>query len=89
MGPLGTLVDQLRRRLLGVSPEELRYTFEDVRREERDEAARAEVIEERAHGRPPPARRSRIRASARCRLLFTVPRLIPSAPAISSRLMSW
>jgi hypothetical protein len=41
MGLLGTLVDQLRRRLLGVSPEELRYTFEDVRNELR--ATRAEL----------------------------------------------
>jgi hypothetical protein len=33
MGVLGTLLDQLRRRLLGVSPEELRYTIADVRNE--------------------------------------------------------
>lgn len=47
MGFLGTLVDQLRRRLLGVSPEELRYTFEDVRNElraTRDEL-RTEIAE--------------------------------------------
>ena len=41
MGLFGTLLDQLRRRLLGVSPEELRYTFEDVRNELR--ATRAEL----------------------------------------------
>lgn len=41
MGFLATLVDQVRRRLLGVSPEELRYTFEDVRNELR--ATRAEL----------------------------------------------
>ncbi len=41
VGVLGTLIDQLRRRLLGVSPEELRYTFEDVRNELR--ATRAEL----------------------------------------------
>lgn len=57
MGLLGTLVDQLRRRLLGVSPEELRYTFEDVRNElraTRDEL-RAEIAELRREvetGRP-------------------------------------
>jgi len=33
VGPLATLLDQLRRRLLGVSPEELRYTIADVRNE--------------------------------------------------------
>lgn len=38
---LATVLDQLRRRLLGVSPEELRYTFEDVRQELR--ATRAEL----------------------------------------------
>jgi hypothetical protein len=36
-----TLVAALRRRLLGVSPEEIRYTFEDVRAEIR--AVRAEL----------------------------------------------
>ena len=41
MGPIATLIDQLRRRLLGVSPEELRYTFEDVRNELR--ATRTEL----------------------------------------------
>lgn len=41
MGLFGTLLEQLRRRLLGVSPEELRYTFEDVRGELR--ATRAEL----------------------------------------------
>jgi len=46
MGVLGTLIDQLRRRLLGVSPEELRYTFEDVRSELR--STRAELKAELA-----------------------------------------
>ena len=41
MGLLGALVQQLRKALLGVSPEELRYTFEDVRAELR--ATRAEL----------------------------------------------
>jgi hypothetical protein len=36
-----TLVAALRRRLLGVSPEEIRYTFEDVRAEIR--AVRTEL----------------------------------------------
>ena len=36
----------LRRRLLGISPEEIRYTFEDVRKELR--AVRAELKEELA-----------------------------------------
>jgi hypothetical protein len=36
-----TLVAGLRRRLLGISPEEIRYTFEDVRAEIR--AVRAEL----------------------------------------------
>ncbi len=40
------LVAALRRRLLGISPEEIRYTFEDVRNEIR--AVRAEVKEELA-----------------------------------------
>jgi hypothetical protein len=58
VGVLATLLDQLRRRLLGVSPEEIRYTFEDVRRELR--ATRAELqaelaalraeVEARGHG---------------------------------------
>ncbi len=49
MGLLGTLIDQLRRRLLGVSPEELRYTFEDVRNELRAtrEELKAELAEVR------------------------------------------
>ena len=49
MGPLATLLDQLRRRLLGVSPEELRYTIADVRNElraTRDEL-KAEIAEVR------------------------------------------
>ncbi len=41
-----TLVSALRRRLLGISPEEIRYTFEDVRNEIR--AVRAEAREELA-----------------------------------------
>jgi hypothetical protein len=41
MGLLGTLVGQLRRALLGISAEEIRYTFEDVRGELR--ATRAEL----------------------------------------------
>jgi hypothetical protein len=40
------LVSGVRRRLLGISPEELRYTFEDVRQELR--ANRAEFKEELA-----------------------------------------
>ena len=39
-----TLIAALRRRLLGISPEEIRYTFEDVRKEIR--AVRAELKEE-------------------------------------------
>ncbi len=39
--PLASLVSTLRRVLLGVSPEEIRYTFEDVRSEVR--AAKAEL----------------------------------------------
>jgi hypothetical protein len=38
---LDTLVAELRRRVLGISPEEIRYTFEDVRGEVR--AVRAEL----------------------------------------------
>jgi hypothetical protein len=41
-----TLIAALRRRLLGISPEEIRYTFEDVRNEIR--AVRAETKEELA-----------------------------------------
>lgn len=41
---VATLVAELRRRLLGISPEEIRYTFEDVRKELR--ATRAELKEE-------------------------------------------
>jgi hypothetical protein len=41
---LDELVGALRRRLLGISPEEIRYTFEDVRGELR--AVRAELKEE-------------------------------------------
>jgi len=41
---LDTLVAAARRRLLGISPEEIRYTFEDVRNEIR--AVRAEMKEE-------------------------------------------
>lgn len=43
---LDTLVAGLRRRLLGISAEEIRYTFEDVRSEIR--ALRAETKEELA-----------------------------------------
>ncbi len=43
---LDTLVAALRRTLLGISPEEIRYTFEDVRSEVR--ALRAETREELA-----------------------------------------
>ena len=49
MGPLATLLDQLRRRLLGVSPEELRYTIADVRNELR--ATRDELKAELAEVR--------------------------------------
>ncbi len=40
------LVAALRRKILGISPEEIRYTFEDVRNEIR--AVRAEAKEELA-----------------------------------------
>jgi predicted nucleic acid-binding Zn-ribbon protein len=40
---VGTLVAGLRRRLLGISAEEIRYTFEDVRKE--IHAVRSEVAE--------------------------------------------
>jgi hypothetical protein len=43
---LGSIVGAVRRRLLGISPEEIRYTFEDVRNELR--ALRAETKEELA-----------------------------------------
>ena len=43
---LDSLVAGLRRRLLGISAEEIRYTFEDVRGEIR--AVRAEMKEELA-----------------------------------------
>lgn len=42
--PLTGLVEVLARRLLGISAEEIRYTFEDVRAEIR--ATRAELKEE-------------------------------------------
>jgi len=41
---VGALVSALRRRLLGISAEEIRYTFEDVRKEIR--GVRAELHEE-------------------------------------------
>ncbi len=41
---LDVLVRDLRRRLLGISPEEIRYTFEDVRSEIR--SVRAELKQE-------------------------------------------
>jgi hypothetical protein len=44
-----TLVSALRRRLLGISAEEIRYTFEDVRREIR--GVRTELKEELAQVR--------------------------------------
>jgi hypothetical protein len=43
---VAALVAALRRRVLGISPEEIRYTFEDVRKELRD--TRAELKEELA-----------------------------------------
>lgn len=46
MRPVARLVSLLRRRLLGISPEEVRYTFEDVRQELR--ATRTELREELA-----------------------------------------
>jgi hypothetical protein len=49
MRPLAWLVSALRRRLLGISPEEIRYTFEDVRAELR--ATRTELKEELAQVR--------------------------------------
>jgi hypothetical protein len=44
MNILEGLVSAARRRLLGISPEEIRYTFEDVRKELR--ATRAQLQEE-------------------------------------------
>ncbi len=41
MRVLGAVVNEFRRRLLGISPEEIRYTFEDVRGELR--ALRSEL----------------------------------------------
>jgi hypothetical protein len=46
---LDTLISGARRRLLGISPEEIRYTFEDVRGELR--ALRAELEAEIAQVR--------------------------------------
>ncbi len=46
MSLAGTIVAALRRKLLGVSPEEIRYTFEDVRNEIR--AVRKELQDELA-----------------------------------------
>lgn len=46
MSALSGLLAGARRRLLGISPEEIRYTFEDVRAEIR--ATRAELLEELA-----------------------------------------
>jgi len=54
--------------------------------EEAQEPAPAEVDEDQARS---PASTLRMRPRARCRLLFTVPRLIPRVWAISARLMSW
>ncbi len=45
--PLTAVAGALARRLLGISAEEIRYTFEDVRKEIR--AVRAELGEEIAH----------------------------------------
>jgi outer membrane protein TolC len=55
---LDALVARARRALLGISAEEIRYTFEDVRSEVR--AVRAELRDELARlrrelGLPPPA----------------------------------
>jgi outer membrane protein TolC len=55
---LSSLVAELRRRALGISAEEIRYTFDDVRAELR--AVRAELKEDLARlrrdlGIPPPA----------------------------------
>jgi hypothetical protein len=49
MRALGWVVSALRRQVLGISPEEIRYTFEDVRAELR--ATRAELKEELAQVR--------------------------------------
>ena len=46
MSVLSTLVEELRRRALGISAAEIRYTFEDVRAEIR--SVRAELREELA-----------------------------------------
>jgi hypothetical protein len=46
MSLVGSLIDRARRILLGVSPEEIRYTVEDVRRELR--STRTELKEELA-----------------------------------------
>ncbi len=63
MSALSTLLAGARRRLLGISPEEIRYTFEDVRAEIR--ATRAELLEELAALRREvdalPSRQDRIR----------------------------
>ena len=63
MSALSTLLAGARRRLLGISPEEIRYTFEDVRAEIR--ATRAELMEELAALRREvdalPSRQDRIR----------------------------
>jgi polyhydroxyalkanoate synthesis regulator phasin len=44
MNLLQALVSELRKRLLGISPDEIRYTFDDVRAELR--STRAELKEE-------------------------------------------
>jgi hypothetical protein len=49
MRPAGWFLTLVRRRVLGISPEEIRYTFEDVRAELR--ATRAELKEELAQVR--------------------------------------
>ncbi len=49
MNPLPLLLAAVRRRLLGISPDELRYTIEDVRAEIR--AVRAELKGELAEVR--------------------------------------
>ncbi len=58
----------------------------EARGEQAHAAAQPQVGED--HG-PASVSVSRMRWSARCRLLFTVPRLMPSVVAISSRLSSW
>ena len=89
---LTPLVDRHQRRLYRIAVGYLRERLVAL-------AAKGEARGEQAHAAAQPqvgedhgfasVRVSRMRWSARCRLLFTVPRLMPSVVAISSRLSSW